>query len=102
MDSPISSQSNYQSLTSLNSLSLSQRGTSQSQNTGLNQNVLSSFAPNWSNDSNKSTISNKWTATPNVNKQDWSAFESLLPNQDNKTQSSTKKLKDGEMMDLLD
>lgn len=52
----------------------------------------------WNNP--QSNFNNKWTnnQTQNV-KQDWSAFESLLPSQQNN--DKVKKLNDNEMMDLL-
>lgn len=49
---------------------------------------------------------NKWASSQNNQsnmKQDWSAFESLLPNQNKETGNSNNNVKknDNEMMDLL-
>lgn len=60
----------------------------------------------WSGPTQPGNFNNKWAnnQTPQTNmKQDWSAFESLLPTANNNQTSNnnTKKLTDNEMMDLL-
>lgn len=56
---------------------------------------------------NSGNFDNKWANNENNQskmKQDWSAFESLLPNQSKGNENSNnnvKKLSDNEMMDLL-
>lgn len=59
----------------------------------------------WSNsgNTNASNFNNKWTTNQtNSNlKQDWSAFESLLPSQSNTNNNGSSKVKENEMMDLL-
>ncbi|XP_022827750.1 SCY1-like protein 2 [Spodoptera litura] len=60
---------------------------------------------NW-NAPSSGNFNNKWANNQNqaqAKKQDWSAFESLLPTPNNNTpsNSNTKKLSDNEMMDLL-
>ncbi|CAH0587149.1 unnamed protein product [Chrysodeixis includens] len=60
---------------------------------------------NWSSAS-AANFNNKWTNNQNQNqgnKQDWSAFESLLPTANNNQtgDNNAKKLTDNEMMDLL-
>ncbi|XP_022124599.2 SCY1-like protein 2 [Pieris rapae] len=45
-------------------------------------------------------FNNKWTNQTNI-KQDWSAFESLLPNSNENKNSNEKKFSNNEMMDLL-
>lgn len=57
----------------------------------------------WNTNSTNANFNNKWANKQNNQtaiKQDWSAFESLLPNQNNNT-NEVKKLSDNEMMDLL-
>ncbi|XP_028172780.1 SCY1-like protein 2 [Ostrinia furnacalis] len=63
-------------------------------NTGWNPQTTGNFNNKWANNQNQQT---------NM-KQDWSAFESLLPSQSNNnptTNNNVKKLTDSEMMDLL-
>ncbi|CAB3254404.1 unnamed protein product [Arctia plantaginis] len=99
----------------------SQQSTSnQSLPTTTNQYNPTGITPNYSYqnfDNQLALTSNAWTASPgNFNnkwannqtsqsnvKQDWSAFESLLPtaNSNQNTNNNVKKLTDNEMMDLL-
>lgn len=58
---------------------------------------------NWTSAS-AANFNNKWANNQNQgNKQDWSAFESLLPTANNNQtgDNNSKKLTDNEMMDLL-
>ncbi|CAK1541904.1 unnamed protein product [Leptosia nina] len=54
----------------------------------------------WSS-SPSGNFNNKWTASQTSSKQDWSAFESLLPNSNEASNSNVKKPNNNEMMDLL-
>uniref|UniRef100_A0A2A4K326 Protein kinase domain-containing protein n=1 Tax=Heliothis virescens TaxID=7102 RepID=A0A2A4K326_HELVI len=67
-------------------------------------NQSSIASTNWSTTS-AGNFNNKWANNQNPSKvkQDWSAFESLLPTADSNTSSNNnvKKLTDNEMMDLL-
>lgn len=70
----------------------------QNQFTGFDALPTSSAGP--------ANFNNKWANNPNNQnkvKQDWSAFESLLPTANNNPtpNSEVKKLTDNEMMDLL-
>jgi hypothetical protein len=89
-------------------------GSNQNGPYGYNQNMPTGFnsqlalPPNTAWSSNPGNFNNKWANNQNNQsnmKQDWSAFESLLPNQNqNNNQNSNdnvKKLTSGEMMDLL-
>lgn len=63
--------------------------------------------PNIANQSTTANFNNKWANNQNNQtnmKQDWSAFESLLPTQTQNTNTNNnnvKKLSNSEMMDLL-
>ncbi|GBP52088.1 SCY1-like protein 2 [Eumeta japonica] len=66
------------------------------------------FNTGWGNNNSTVTgsLNNKWATSPqNTLKQDWSAFESLLPdqrdNKNNKNNNSNKSMNNGDMMDLL-
>lgn len=71
--------------------------------TGFDTQLALPPATGWSPASGN--FNNKWANGQNQNvKQDWSAFESLLPSQQNNNQNSNnnvKKLTSSEMMDLL-
>ncbi|KAG6447869.1 hypothetical protein O3G_MSEX005229 [Manduca sexta] len=72
----------------------------QSQNTSNFDNQLA-LMPGWS--ASNPNFNNKWSNNQTQNqkvKQDWSAFESLLPTQST-SNNNVKKLSDSEMMDLL-
>lgn len=54
----------------------------------------------WNNTAPNGNFNNKWANQTNI-KQDWSAFESLLPNSNENKSNNDKKFSNNEMMDLL-
>lgn len=63
------------------------------------QNQLALPSSGWNNAPN-GNFNNKWANQANV-LQDWSAFESLLPNSNENQNNNSKKINNNEMMDLL-